>query len=91
MRRLPRLILVFWLMELTILVGKMVLFVTIVTGGPAYVSIFPTRWLVAATIISNRGLDHINPSGRGGALRPGAARAAIVTIPIVSIFLMVPV
>ena len=89
MRRLPRPILVFWLTELRPLVDKMVLLITIVIGGPAHVLIFPTRWLVAATIISNRGIGRVNPSGRGEALRPGAAGAAIATIPIVLILLMV--
>ena len=68
----------------------MELLVTIVTGGPAHVPIFPTRWLVAATIILRRGLGRDDLSGRGGALKPGAAGAAIVTISIVPTFLMVP-
>ena len=89
-RRLPRPILVFWLAGLRALVGKMALLITIVTGGPAHVSIFPTCWLVAATIISSRGLGCVDPSGRGGALRPGAAGATIATISIVPTLLMVP-
>ena len=68
----------------------MALLITIVTGGPAHIPIFPTRWLVAATIISSRDLGRVDPSSRGGALRPGAAGAAIATIPIVSTLLMVP-
>ena len=80
----------FWLAGLRALVDKMVLLVTVVTGGPAYFPIFPTCWLVAATIISSRGLGCVNPSCRGGALRPGAVGAVIATISIVTTFLMVP-
>ena len=83
-------ILVFWLAGLRALVGKMALLVTVVTGGPAHVSIFPMCWLVTATIISSRGLGCVDPSGRGGALRPGVAEAAIATISIVLTLLMVP-
>ena len=68
----------------------MALLVTIVTGGPAHVSIFPTRWLVTATIISSRSLGRVDPNGQDGALRPGAAKGTIATIPIVSTPLMVP-
>ena len=89
-RRLPRPILVFWLARLKALGGKMALLVTIVTGGPAYVPIFPTCWLVAATIISSQGLGCVDPSGRDGALRPGAAGAAIATLSIMPTLLMVP-
>ena len=67
----------------------MALFVTIVTGGPAHVPIFPTRWLVTATIISSWGLGYVDPSGRGKALRLGAAGAAIATILIMFTFLIV--
>ena len=87
---MPRPILVFWLAGLRALVGKMALLVTVVTGGPAHVPVFPTCWLVAATIISCRGLGCVDPSGRGGALRPGAAGAMIATISIVPTLLMVP-
>ena len=66
------------------------LFVTVVTGGLAHVPIFLKLWLVAATIILSRGFSRIDPSDRGGALRPGAAGAIIATILIVLIFLMVP-
>ena len=76
-------------MGLRALVGKMSLLVTVVTSGPAHVPIFPTRWLVAATIISSRRLSHIDPNGRGRALRPKAAGAAIGTISIMPTFLMV--
>ena len=76
-------------MGLKVLIGKIALLVTVITGGPAYVPIFLTRLLVAATIISSRGLGRVDPSGRGKALRPEAARAAIATIPIVPILLMV--
>ena len=58
----------------------MALLITVVTGGPTHVLIFPTRWLVAATIFSSRGLGRVDPSGQGGTLKPGAARAAIATI-----------
>ena len=68
----------------------MTLLVTVVTGGPAHVPIFPTCWLVAAIIISSQGLDCVDPSGRGGALRPGAVGAMIATISIVPTLLMVP-
>ena len=71
------------------MVGKMPLLVTVITGGPAQVPIFPTRWLVAATIILSQGLGCVNPSGRGGALRPGAVGAAIATLPIMHTFLVV--
>ena len=71
-------------------VSKIALLITIVTGDLAYVLIFPTRWLFAATIISSRGLGHVDLSGRGAALRPEAAGAAIATIPIVLTFLIVP-
>ena len=77
-------------MGLMALVGKMALFVTVETGGSAHVPISPMRWLVVATIISSRGLSCVDSSGRGRALRPGAAKAAIATIFIVPILLMVP-
>ena len=67
----------------------MALLVTVIIGGLAYVSIFLTRWLVATTIISSRGLGHIDSSSWGRALRSGAAGAAIVTIFIVPTLLMV--
>ena len=89
MKRLPRLILVFWLAGLRALVGKIVFFVTVVKSGLAQVFIFLTCWLVAAKIISSRGLGCIDPSGRGGALRPGVARAAIAIIPIAPTLLVV--
>ena len=62
-------------------------FITVVTGGPAQVFIFPMRWLVAGTIISC--LNYVNSSGRGGVLRHGAARVAIATIPIAPTFLVI--
>ena len=68
----------------------MALFVIVVTGGPAHVPIFATRWLVVATIMSSRDLGRVDPSGRGGALSPGAAGAAIAIISIVHTLLMVP-
>ena len=68
----------------------MALLVTVVIGDPAPICIFSTRWLIAATIILSRGLGRIDPSGRDGALRPGAVEAAIATISIVPILLMVP-
>ena len=68
----------------------MAFLVTVVTGGSAHVPIFPTRYLVAATIISSRSLGRVDSNGRSGALRPGAARATIVTIFIVPILLVVP-
>ena len=68
----------------------MALLITVITGGPAHVPIFPTRWLVAATIILSQSLGHVDPSGRGGALRPGAVGAAIAIIPIVLTLLIVP-
>ena len=67
----------------------MAFLVIVVTGGPAHVPIFPMRWLVAATLISSWSLGYVDPSGQGGALRPGAAGAAIATIPIISTLLMV--
>ena len=70
--------------------SKMAFLVTVVTGGPAHIPIFPTRWLGAATIISSRGLGRIDPSGWGRTLRPGAVRAAIATISIVPTLLIVP-
>ena len=87
--RSPRPILVFWLARLRALVGKMALLVTVITDGPAHVPIFLTRWLVAATIISSRGLGRVDPSGWDGALRLGAAGAVIAIIPIMPTFLMV--
>ena len=68
----------------------MALLVTVVTDGPAYVFIFPMRWLVAATIIPSQGLGCVNPSGRGGALKTGTAGAVIARTPIVPTFLMIP-
>ena len=68
----------------------MTLFVKIVTGGPTHISISPTRWLVAATIILSQDLGRIDPSGWGGALRPRATKAAIATISIMFILLMIP-
>ena len=67
----------------------MALFVIVVTDGLAQVFIFLTCWLVAATIISSRGLGFVDPHIRGGALRPGAAGAAIATISIMPTLLMV--
>ena len=90
MRRLPRPILVFWLARLRALVGKMAFLVTVVISGLANVPIFLMRWLVAATIILSRSLGHVDPSGRGGALRPGAMGAVIATISIMPTFLIVP-
>ena len=72
------------------MVGKIALLMTVVTGGPAHVPIFTTCWLVAATIILSRGLGCVDPSGRGEALRPEAAGAAIATISIMPTLLMVP-
>ena len=68
----------------------MTLLITVVIGGPAHVRIFPTRWLVAAIIISSRGLGRVDPSGRGGALRSRAAGAVIATISIAPTLLVVP-
>ena len=68
----------------------MAFLVTVVTSGPAHISIFLMRWLVAATIISSRALGRVDLSGRGGTLRPGAAGAPIATIFIVPILFMVP-
>ena len=72
------------------MVGKIALLITVVTSGPTHVFIFPTRWLVAATIISSRGLGCVDPNGQGEALRPGAMGAASVTILIAPTFLVVP-
>ena len=72
------------------MIGKMALLVTVVTGGPAHIPIILPHWLVAATIISSRGLGCVDPRGRGGALRPGAAGAAIATISIAPTLLVVP-
>ena len=68
----------------------MALLVTVVTSGPAQVPIFPTCWLVAATIISSQGLGCIDPHGRDKALRPRAAGAAIAMISIAPTLLVVP-
>ena len=68
----------------------MALLVTVIIKGLAHVFIFPTRWLVVATIISSRGLSPVDPSSRGRTLRPGAAGAAIATILIVPTLLTVP-
>ena len=68
----------------------MALLVIVVIGSPAQVFIFPTCWLVVATIILSWGLGYIDPSGRGGALRPGATRVATATISIVPTLLIVP-
>ena len=68
----------------------MALLVTVIIDGPAHVTIFLTRWLVAATIISSRDLGCVDPSGRDRVLRPGAAGAVIAIIPIVPTFLIVP-
>ena len=67
----------------------MVLLITVVTGGPTHISIFPTHWLVVATIILSWSFGRVDPSGRGGVLRPEAAGAAIAIIFIVLILLMV--
>ena len=77
-------------MGLRALVGKMALFVTVVTGGPAQVPILPTRWLVAAIIISSRGFGCVDPSGWSGALRFEVAGAAIAIILIALTLLVVP-
>ena len=71
------------------MVSKIAFLVTVVTSGPAYVHIFPTRWLVAVTIILSRDLCRIDFSGRDGAVKPRAARAAIATISIVPTLLVV--
>ena len=70
--------------------SKLALFVTVVTSGPAQVFIFPTRWLVTATIILRRSLGCVDSSGQSGALWPRAAEAAIVIILIAPTFLVVP-
>ena len=80
----------FWLAELRALVDKRAFLVTIVIGGSAYVLIFPTRCLVAATIILSQVLGRVDLNGRRGALRPRAAGAAIRTIPIAPTLLIVP-
>ena len=80
----------FLLVGLRALIGKMAFLVIVVIGGPTHVFIFPTRWLVAATIILSQCLSRVNSSARGGALRPGTAGAAITTISIVPILLIVP-
>ena len=67
----------------------MALLVTVKTSGSTYVLIFSISWLVAATIISSRGLGRVDPSSRGGVLRPRARGAAIATTPIVPTLLMV--
>ena len=67
----------------------MAFLVTVVTGGPAHVPIFPTRWPVVATIILSRGFGRVDRNDRGGALRPRAAGAVIATISIVPTFLIV--
>ena len=67
----------------------MAFLVTVVTSGPAQVSIFPTFWLIVATIISSRGLGCIDPSGQVRALKPEAAKVAIATILIVPTLLVV--
>ena len=89
-RRLPWPILVFWLVGLRALIDEMAFLVTVVTGGLAHVNIFPTRWLVAGRIISSLSLGGADLDGRGGALRPRAAGAAIATIPIATTLLVVP-
>ena len=68
----------------------MALLITIVIGGLTHVLIFPTCGLVTATIILSRGLSCIDPSGRSGALKLGAAGAAIATIPIAPTLPVVP-
>ena len=69
----------------------MALLVTIVTSGPAQVPIFPTGWLVVATItiVLSQGLGRIAPNSRDGVLGPKAARAAITTISIAPTVLVV--
>ena len=88
---MSRPILVFLLAGLRALVGIIALLVTIVIGGLAQVLIFSTRWPVATSIaiVSSRGLNCVDPNGRGGALMPGAVRAAIATISIAPILLVV--
>ena len=51
---------------------------------------FSDVWLVAATIISSRGLGFVDFSGWGGALKPGATGAAIATISIAPTLLVIP-
>ena len=68
----------------------MAILVTVVTSCPAQVFIFPTCWLVAATVILSQTLGCVDPCGRDGTLSPEAAGAAIATISIVPILLMVP-
>ena len=77
-------------MGLKALVSKMAFLVIIVIGGLAQVLIFLLRWLIAVTVISSRGLGRIDPVCRGGALRPRAAGAATVTIPILLTLLVSP-
>ena len=68
----------------------MALLVTVVTGDLAQVYIFPTCWLVTATIILSQSLGCVDPRGRGRALRPGATGAAIATISIAPTLLVIP-
>ena len=68
----------------------MVFLITVVTDGPAQVLIFLLRWPIAVTVILSRGLGCVDPRRQNGALRPGAAGAAIATISIVPILLVVP-
>ena len=71
------------------MVGKIALFITVVTNGPTQVLIFPMRWLVAATVIMSRGLSCVDLNGQGEALRPEAAGAKIATIAILPTLLVV--
>ena len=92
MRRLPRPIPVFWLAGLRALVGKIAIFITVIIGGLAQIHIFLTRWPIATiiTTVWSWGLDRVDPSYRGGALRPRVAGATITIIPIASTFLVIP-
>ena len=78
-------------MEFNALVSKMSLLITIVTDGLTQVLIFLTRWPVAATItiVSSRGLHSVALSCRSETLRLPIAGAAIMTIPISLILLVV--
>ena len=63
MYRLPRSILVFWLMGLNALVNKMSLLITIVTGDLTQVLILPFQWSVVVSVVPSKRIGYIDPSG----------------------------
>ena len=66
-------------MELSALVSKMPLLITIITGDLSQVLVFPLWWPIAVLVIPSQKIGRIDSSGWDGAWRLWAARPIITT------------